>query len=82
MSDTVLDYLREQFARVHGRLDAMHRTLTEHGHRLRAIEVGLARVRHDVAGDAEIAALAAARVDGIEERVARIERRLDLVEDQ
>ena len=30
MSDTVLDYLREQFARVHDRLDALRRTLNEH----------------------------------------------------
>jgi hypothetical protein len=78
MSDHVVDYLREQFARLNGRLDDMSQWQAETSRRLVAIERHIAGVRRDVVLDAEDAPNAQERMDALAERVARIERRLEL----
>jgi hypothetical protein len=81
MSDTVHDFLREQFARLHVRLDDAARWQAETSRRLIAIERHIAGVRRDLVLDTEDAANANEQVDDLMARVLRIERRLDLVDD-
>ncbi len=82
MSDRpeVLDYLREQFARLHKRLDDSDRWQIETGKRLLAIERSIAVVRRDAVLDVEQVIAVRETVDTLAARVARIERRLDLAE--
>ncbi len=73
MSDSpVLDYLREQFARVHLRLEAIQGDMTNLKVRMSALEAEAGHVR---IGLAEVNS----RLDRMDSRVERIERRLDLV---
>jgi tetrahydromethanopterin S-methyltransferase subunit G len=65
MADDVLDFLREQFMRVNGRLDKIDFRLDEITARLGLLEHGYANL--------------SARVDFMNQRLERIERRLDLV---
>ncbi len=62
----VLDYLREQFARVHVKLDRLSDDVGNLKVRMSAVETGLAGVN--------------SRIDRMEVRLDRIERRLDLVD--
>jgi len=64
MSDDLLDYLREQFTRLHKRLVA--------------IERGIAAVRRDAVLESEAAIDRQAAYDALAERVNRIEQRLEL----
>lgn len=52
----------------------------EHNMRLARIEVGLASVRRDAAGDAESLAHAHARIDRLQDQLTRINTRLGLIE--
>ena len=52
MSDNVVDYLREQFARLNARLDDMSQWQAETSRRLVAIERHIAGVRRDIVLDA------------------------------
>ena len=72
----ILVYLR----RLDQRLERMETVLSEHGRRLTRIEEGIARVRRDQAGDAETVAHLQAQVDRMGEKLARIERRLDIAD--
>ena len=81
MSDNVVDYLREQSARLNARLDDMSQWQAETSRRLVAIERHIAGVRRDIVLDAEDAANARERMDALAERVTRIERRLELAPD-
>ncbi len=76
---TVLDYLREQSARLNRRLDDMTRWQTGTSDRLVAMERRLAGVRRDAAADAEDVVDLKANVARLAERVQRLERRLDIV---
>lgn len=76
----ILDYLRAQFARVHTRLDDLSQWTAEADRRFLAIERSIAALRRDLVLDAEAAVERQARFDALAVRVARIERRLDLVE--
>jgi len=69
----VLDYLREQFARVHTALADIKEIQREHTSRLGRLERGLADVQVQLAEFS-------VRLDRFGAHVERIERRLDLVE--
>lgn len=71
--ENVLDYLREQFARVHARFDGIERTLAEHTVRLARLEREVANLHVDWAD-------LSARLDRFERRLERIEQRLRLIE--
>ncbi len=68
----ILVYLR----RLDAKLDSVIDVLTDHSRRLTSLEIGLANV---AATEASHYANLALRVDRVEERLLRIERRLDLV---
>jgi predicted nucleic acid-binding Zn-ribbon protein len=70
----VLDYLREQFARVHVRFDRLDADVLNLKVRMSAVEVELGHLRIGI-GEVN------GRIDRIESRLGRIERRLDLVDD-
>jgi tetrahydromethanopterin S-methyltransferase subunit G len=72
----VLDYLREQFARLHSRLDRIEHTLQEHGQRISLLEQQMAQLSSSEQGHY---AAVMQRLDHLGERIDRIERRLDLV---
>ena len=59
----VLDYLREQFARVHSKLATHDDEFREVKHRLSAVELGMASARREIAVLAETDAYLAVRVD-------------------
>lgn len=67
----VLDYLRAQFTRVHARLDQMATDIGEVKYRVTALESQVALLHADFAGQS-------GRIDRMEARLERIERRLDL----
>jgi hypothetical protein len=71
-----LRYLR----RIDAKIDGLAEVQRDHGYRLTRIEAGMASLRRDQASDAESVAFSATRVDRLNERVERIERRLELSE--
>jgi hypothetical protein len=71
MTDNVLDYLREQFARLNRRFDETDRWRDETTKRLVNIERSLVGIRHEQIDDRE-------RLDNFELRLKRIEQRLEL----
>ncbi len=72
----VLEHLRA----IREGLSRIERTQQEHGDRLSAIEIQLAGHRRERGADAEQSALVGVRLDRLNDRVARIERRPDLVD--
>ena len=72
----VLKLLRE----IWSDMASVRDTLREHGVRLTEIAGSVAGLRRDQAGDAEIGAHLAARVNRLHDEIDRIERRLDLVD--
>ena len=72
----VLELLRE----IRRDMASMRDTLREHGVRLTEIAGSVAGLRRDQAGDAEIGAHLAARVNRLHDEIDRIKRRLDLVD--
>jgi hypothetical protein len=68
----ILVYLR----RMDAKLDSVIEVLADHGRRLTALEISVANL---AATEASHYANLALRVDRVEERLGRIERRLDLV---
>jgi hypothetical protein len=76
MSD-VLDYLREQFARVNTRLDRIAEDVGEVKQRLTTLEIQVGGL---VATEQSHYAQTMSRLDRFEARLDRIERRLDLTD--
>ena len=75
MSDNlVLEHLRH----MRGSLDALREDMRDVKQRLGALELGVAGLRRELAGLAEADAHLAARQDRTNDRLDRIERRLDL----
>lgn len=72
-STQVLDYLREQFSRLHSRLDGHDRKFEEVILRLGRVEREVVNLHGDFANQS-------IRLDNLSDRLDRIERRLDLVE--
>jgi archaellum component FlaC len=70
----VLDYLREQFARVHARFDRLDADVGDLKVRMTSVENQIAGLHGDFANQSR-------RLDRIDQRLGRIERRLDLVDD-
>jgi peptidoglycan hydrolase CwlO-like protein len=69
----VLDFLREQFTRVHIKLDNLASGQLNLSSRVSSLEAQVALVHGDFANQSM-------RIDRIESRLERIERRLDLVD--
>ncbi len=68
----VLDFLRENFTRIHVRLDTLSVAMLDLSHRVTSLEAQVALVHGDFANQS-------IRMDRIETRLDRIERRLDIV---
>jgi tetrahydromethanopterin S-methyltransferase subunit G len=73
----VLDYLREQFFRVHQRFDKLEADMGEVKQRLTAVEIQVGNLSGTEASHYGATML---RLDRVEQRLDRIERRLDLVD--
>jgi len=73
-ANLVLEFLRA----IRGDIADLRGTLRDHGHRLNRIELGVAGLRRNQAQDAEHVAHVEVDLDGLRERVARIEARLDI----
>jgi hypothetical protein len=71
-ANLILEILRE--------LGSVRDVQREHGLRLTEIAGSLAGMRRDQAGDAEIGAHLAARVDSRHDEIDRLKRRLDLAD--
>jgi hypothetical protein len=80
-STQVLDFLREQFARMDARFDKSDRRQREMLAQLVRIETGQGKLRRDQADDAATVIELQGRVVEMDERVTRIERRLGLVDE-
>ena len=72
----VLEHLRAIRADVH----EIKTVQKEHGHRLTRVEIGVAALRRDQAGDAENVAHLESRIDRMRDDIERIKRRLDIVD--
>ena len=70
----VLTFLR----RLDARMDRIEPELRDLKERMTSLELGMASVRRELVGQAEGDARLHARFDRLDDRVARIERRLDL----
>lgn len=68
----MLDYLREQFARVHVKLDALTEDVADLKRRMTSLEVSVSLLHGDFAGQSM-------RIDRMDARLDRIEARLELV---
>jgi hypothetical protein len=75
-ANLVLEHLRAIRADVH----EIKTVQKEHGHRLTRIEIGVAGLRREQAGDAENVAYMEARVDKLHEEIERIKRRLEIID--
>jgi hypothetical protein len=75
-ANLVLEHLRA----IRDGLTRIERTQQEHGDRLSAIEIQMAGQRREHGADAEQSALVGVRIDRLNDRGSRIERRLDLVD--
>lgn len=76
MDNLALEMLRDIRRELAGVRDIQR----EHGLRLTEIAGSMAGLRRDQAGDAEIGAHLAARVDRLHDEIDRIKRRLDLAD--
>ena len=61
-------------------VSAVRETQREHGVRLTELASGLAGLRRDTAGDAEISAHLAARADRLRDEIDRIKRGLEIAD--
>lgn len=75
-TNLVLEHLRAIRADVH-EIKTVQR---EHGHRLTRLEIGVAALRRDQAGDAENAAHLESRMDRMRDDIERIKRRLEIID--
>ena len=70
----------ELLSALRGDIAVLTSDLQDVKHRLSSLELGIAGLRRDLAGLYEQQAIATVRFDKLEERVQRIERRLDVVD--
>ena len=73
MAETVADLTLERMRRLEEKMDVLIDHVVE-------VKTGLTLVRHDIANIHGNMALISTRLDGIDKRLGRVERRLDLVE--
>ena len=79
MSGTHENLVLEMLRAIRVDMTGMRRDLRDIRERLSALEVGVAGIRRDIAGLAKTDARLAASVDGLSDRMDRIERRLDIL---
>ncbi len=79
MSDTPENLVLELLRALRGDMVGLRREVRDVRDRLSALELGVAGIRRDLATLAETDARIAASVDGLSDRVDRIERRLDIL---
>jgi hypothetical protein len=75
-ANLVLEHLRAIRADVH----EIKTVQKEHGHRLTRLEIGVAGLRREQAGDAENVAYMEARMDKLHDEIERIKRRLEIID--
>lgn len=80
MTDEPINLVLEHLRAIRNAIDALRTDMHDVKDRLSAVELGLAGVRRDIAALSETDTRLYARVDRMDDRVARIERRLDIVE--
>lgn len=80
MSDGPENLIMVYLRRIDTRLERMELGLNDIKRRVTALEEGQARLHHDIAAIRSDYAGVQLRMDRFEERLARIERRLDLAE--
>ncbi len=82
MVDASNELMLEQFRQVRGILGGHGQKLDEVLHRLSVVEIGLAGLRREHAGDAETVAYLQARVDRMQGEIDRINHRLEITDTQ
>ena len=75
-ANLVLEHLRAIRADVH----EIKTVQKEHGHKLTSLEIGVAGLRREQAGDAENVAYMEARMDKLHDEIERIKRRLEIID--
>lgn len=80
MTDETANLLLEMLQRMRVDMDLMRSDIRDIKLRMTSLEESIAGLRGDIANLHTVAALHAGRMDRIEDRLARIERRLDLVD--
>lgn len=80
MADNVENIVIEILRRMQSELSAIRESNREIVSRLGSIEQGISRIARDRADDYGDVMQNRRRIDGLQERVERIERRLDLVQ--
>lgn len=75
-ANIVLEHLHAIGADVH----EIKTVQNEHGHRLTRLEIGVAGLRREQAGDAENVAYMEARMDKLHDEIERIKRRLEIID--
>ncbi len=78
MTDNIENIILEHLKRFQVGQDRIERKLEEVVTRLGALEVSVASVRRDIAHNEENTAAMSVRMDRLNERIDRIERRLEL----
>jgi uncharacterized protein involved in exopolysaccharide biosynthesis len=85
MTDNIEHLILEQFRAMRNQIAGLQREMLNEfadvKHRINRLETSLAGIRRDEAGQAEDIASQQAFIDGLVERIQRIERRLDLHDD-
>jgi len=71
----------EHLKHIRGRIDALSDDMTEVKHRLNHLELAASRARADTAYTEEASARQQATIDRLGERLTRVERRLELIDD-
>ena len=80
MSENIENIILEHLKRFQTGQDRIERKLDEHTQRLGRIEVAIAGVRRDSIHNDESWAEQSVRIDGLSERLERIERRLEIAD--
>jgi hypothetical protein len=75
------EFIHERYRKTDAKLDDVVKTQREVLLRLGRLEQGQGRIRRDQGGDAETVAHVQVQLDRVDERVQRIEKRLDLIDD-
>lgn len=80
MADDPTNLVLEHLRAIRSDLAELREGQREHGHRLNRIEMMVAGLRREPAGDAETVAHLEARLDRLREDIDRIKRRLDITD--
>lgn len=78
MTENIENLIIEHLKRFQSTQERIERKLDEHTARLGRIEIALSSIRRDIAHNEETWAEQSVRIDHLNERLERIERRLEL----